>query len=101
MSYNPIVRDYVKCVESGLQPKVDLSININKKYPPSPEHLLNNKKYDGEVKTDLIKLVDGQSYLSEDGNSYVISDDHTLSDIVRWLLTQASKSEIISLIEEE
>jgi hypothetical protein len=34
-------------------------------------------------------------------SSYTITDDHSIADIVRWLLTQESKETIMYLLGEE
>jgi hypothetical protein len=41
-----------------------------------------------ELKTKVFKLDEGERFTSEDGVAYVITDDHTIADISRWLLTQ-------------
>jgi hypothetical protein len=80
MSYNPKVKDYAKCVEKGIQTR--------------------ESKIMVDIKTELIQLGEGESYTSKDGNSYVINDKHTIADICRWCLTQASASEWIEMLKE-
>lgn len=55
-----------------------------------------------EIKKKLIKLPEGSTYTST-GDDYVITEDHTISDVLRFILDQSSISEvkfIMSGIEE-
>lgn len=57
-----------------------------------------------EIERPLIKLEEGSSYESEDDDfkadaaSYVITDDHTLNDILRFLISESDKEEIETLL---
>lgn len=50
-----------------------------------------------EVKTDLIKLIEGETYTAE-AEDYLIKDDHTLSDIIRFCIEQSDLEEVKYLI---
>ncbi len=52
-----------------------------------------------EVKTSLFKLSEGETYTAE-AEDYLITDNHTLSDIIRFCIEQSSPEEVKCLIEE-
>ena len=51
-----------------------------------------------EIKTDLIKLEEGQAYVAK-VDDYVITDEHTLADIIRFMIAQADIDEVITLAQ--
>jgi len=51
-----------------------------------------------EIKKKLIKLREGEVYTAS-GEDYVITEGHTISDIIRYLVSCDSKSGIIELID--
>lgn len=54
-----------------------------------------------EIKTPLIELEEGQIYKAKK-NDFVITDDHTFSDIIRFLISQGcDKEEAMMLYEYE
>ena len=52
-----------------------------------------------EIKTGLKKLNEGESHASK-GGEYVITEDHSLNDVLRWLVdqSQGDKSEVTTLL---
>lgn len=56
-----------------------------------------------EIKTDLIKLTEGKQYVAGP-DQYLITENHTLSDIIRFLIDQSGEDswqEIHFLIDME
>lgn len=59
-----------------------------------------------EIKRDLFKIppeieyFNGKVVVKADSETFVINESHTLSDVVRWLLTQGDAEDIIYLINE-
>ena len=52
-----------------------------------------------EIKQDLIHLKEGESYTAKE-NDYVITDKHTLNDILRFAISCSNKEEIRYLANE-
>ena len=52
----------------------------------------------GEIKKDLIHLSQGEMYKAG-MDDYIITEDHTVSDIVRACIKWTSKEEVIYLVE--
>jgi DNA-directed RNA polymerase subunit L len=53
-----------------------------------------------ETKTPLIKISENQKYKAE-GETYIITEDHSLADVVRWCIEQSDKEEVKYLVEKE
>lgn len=55
----------------------------------------------GEIKTDLIKLEEGQQYTAEWGDC-VITEEHTICDVLRYLVgcLNGDREELIYHLEE-
>lgn len=52
-----------------------------------------------EIVTPLLELPEGQSFSNDTGAPvYIITDDHSLNDILRYLLTQTDAEELVDLI---
>lgn len=51
-----------------------------------------------EIKTELIKLEEG-SYWVEGEENYLITEEHTLTDIIRFAISQSSYDEIKYLVD--
>jgi hypothetical protein len=56
----------------------------------------------GEVKTDIIKLTEGEPHVAS-ADDYLITENHTISDILRWLVNDVcggDKSDIEFMLRE-
>jgi len=51
-----------------------------------------------EIKTAVIKMNHGGTYIAREGD-YMITDKHTLADIMRFMVDQADIDEVICLAE--
>ena len=51
-----------------------------------------------EIKTKLFKLNEGQSYIAG-REDYVITEQHTLTDILRHLVMEGGKEELVYLLK--
>lgn len=51
-----------------------------------------------EIKKELIKLEEGDPYVAGP-DEYVITEDHTISDILRFCISQTDKEEVTYLLE--
>ena len=54
-----------------------------------------------EIKTDLVKLEVGRPYNPETSDEYVITEDHTIADIVRFLIKIGGADDIQYYLDEE
>ena len=52
----------------------------------------------GEIKKKLIKLKEGDNYKAT-GEDYVITEDHTINDILRYLIYCDDKTGIMDSLE--
>jgi len=52
-----------------------------------------------EIKNELKKLNEGESHTSK-GEEYVITENHSLNDVLRWLVdqSQGDKYEVTTLL---
>lgn len=50
-----------------------------------------------EIKKELIKLEEGESYIPGP-DSYVITEDHTLADILRFCVEQVDKEDCLYIL---
>ncbi len=54
----------------------------------------------GEKLTDLTRLYAGENYIAT-GDCYLITEDNSLSDVIRWLLAHSDYDEIMDLLKDE
>lgn len=51
-----------------------------------------------EIKKELLLLIEGEKYTST-GEDYVITENHSIADVLRFLITQCDKSEILFILD--
>lgn len=56
-------------------------------------------KSEGEVVYPLIRLEEGDEYVATDSETFVITSEHTLSDVLRFLIEQSDIEEIKTIID--
>jgi len=54
----------------------------------------------GEIKRGLKHLPECESYVAKDSETYIIEDEHSLADIVRFCCQQVDADEVIYLAKE-
>jgi len=50
-----------------------------------------------EIKKDLVKLTEGEPYIPGP-NEFVITDDHTISDVVRYAISCSGREEVETIL---
>lgn len=53
-----------------------------------------------EIKTAITMLEEGTTHLCK-VDEYLITDDHTIADIFRWLIDQGALDDLMYMVEQE
>jgi len=66
----------------------------------NPSERRDEMSASGEKCSDLLTLHSGDNYYAND-ECYVITEDHSISDVVRWLISQCDAEEVKMLVDCE